>query len=41
MQLTETLNGILPIAPTEDFHQDEHHTNAINLQNPKNMVGFQ
>lgn len=39
MQLTETLHGILPIAPTEDFHKDDN-TNAINVQNNKNVVGF-
>ncbi|KAM7362236.1 PGC-1 family member spargel [Cochliomyia hominivorax] len=41
MQLTETLNGILPIAPTEDFHNDDHHTNAINLQNTKNSFNYE
>lgn len=39
MQLTETLNGILPIEPTDDFHTDEH-TNAIHVQNSKTSVGF-
>lgn len=38
MQLTETLNGILPIAATDDFHKDEH-TNTIHLQNKTNAVG--
>lgn len=34
LQLTETLHGILPIAPTEDFHKE-------NIQNlNKNLVGF-
>ncbi|XP_037814735.1 myb-like protein O [Lucilia sericata] len=40
MQLTETLNGILPIAPTEDFHKDEH-TNAINIQTNKNAFNYE
>lgn len=44
MQLTETLHGILPIAPTDDFRKDDNNatTNAtISLQNSKNSVGFQ
>ncbi|XP_046805456.1 probable GPI-anchored adhesin-like protein PGA55 [Lucilia cuprina] len=40
MQLTETLNGILPIAPTDDFHKDEH-TNAINIQTNKNAFNYE
>lgn len=39
MQLTETLHGILPIAPTDDFRKDDSQA-AITLQNNKNAVGF-
>ncbi|XP_065371977.1 uncharacterized protein srl [Calliphora vicina] len=40
MQLTETLNGILPISATDDFHKDEH-TNAINIQSSKNAFNYE
>lgn len=40
MQLTETLHGILPIAPTEDFHKDDN-TTSINLQNKQNAFNYE
>lgn len=40
MQLTETLHGILPIAPTDDFDKEENAATALSLQSNKNAVGF-
>uniref|UniRef100_A0A1A9WTS5 RRM domain-containing protein n=1 Tax=Glossina brevipalpis TaxID=37001 RepID=A0A1A9WTS5_9MUSC len=40
LQLTETLHGILPIAPTEDFHKESN--SSLNIQNlNKNLFNYQ
>lgn len=38
MQLTEALQGILPIPPTEDFHLED--SRSVNIQDARNSVGF-
>lgn len=37
MQLTETLHGILPIAPSEDFRNEN---GGADIEIHKNAVGF-
>ncbi|XP_013116660.1 uncharacterized protein LOC106094035 [Stomoxys calcitrans] len=41
MQLTETLHGILPIAPTDDFCKDDAASTAITLQHSKNVFNYE
>ncbi|XP_073816253.1 PGC-1 family member spargel [Musca autumnalis] len=40
MQLTETLHGILPIAPTDDFGKEDN-ANALTLQSNKNAFNYE